>query len=143
MPLSLAFKVFAEKPVFSLMRLSLYATSHFFLASFRILSLFLTFTILIIMFLVEYPFGFILFGTLWLPEPGLSYPRFQKFVATIPSNNFSDPFSLFFFWNPSNINVIPFAISSNVQGSVSLFCMFFFHFAALPGLALLLYLPTY
>ena len=51
--------------------------------------------------------------------------------------------SLFFSCNSSNINVIPFTVSSNVQERVSLFCKFFFHFAALPGWALLLYLPTY
>lgn len=36
--------------------------------------------------------------------------------------------SLFFFCSPSNINVIPFAVFSNVQGKVSLFCRFFFSF---------------
>ena len=56
--------------------------------------------------------------------------KFYFQVGVSPASTSNPVFSpsLFFFWNPSNINVIPFAISSNVQGSVSLFYMFFFSF---------------
>ena len=47
-------------------------------------------------------------------------PIFLQIIFLAPS------LSLFFFCSPSNINAIPFAVSSNVQGKVCLFCKFFF-----------------
>lgn len=73
------------------------------------------------------------FHLIWnsLPSLGLSF-------LTLSSKSFQPIFlqiiflalslSLFFFCSTSNINAIPFAVSSNAQGKLSLFCKFFFLF---------------
>ena len=82
-------KISAEKFPGALRRFRLY-TSYFFLDDFRILSLSLTFAILIIICLVMCLFGFILFGTSWASciWMSVSFLRLGKFSATISLNNF-------------------------------------------------------
>ena len=68
----LACQVAAEKSADSLMEVPLYITSCFSLAAFKILSLSLTFDILIVMCLDVHVFGFILFGSLCVPWTWMS-----------------------------------------------------------------------
>ena len=74
------------------------------LPALNILSLFLTFAILITVYIGVDLFGLILFGTLfaswtWM---AVSFSRLGKFSAVIFSNMFSNPFlSLFSSWNSS------------------------------------------
>ena len=90
MLLSLAYKVSAKKSADSLMGVPCFS-----LPDFKILSLSLTFVILIMICLGVDHFGFIFFGTLcasltWI---SVSIPRLGKFSAIILSNTFL-PFSL-------------------------------------------------
>ena len=52
-------------------------------------------------------FGFILFGTLFLSEPGFLFPlpAYLKFLAIISSYKVSSPFSLISFLGPYNANI--------------------------------------
>ena len=78
------------------MGIPVYVTSCFSLATFKILSLFLIFVILITMCLGVDPFEFILFGTLCasLTCMSASFSRLRKFSAIISSNKLSASFSL-------------------------------------------------
>ena len=68
----------------------------FFLAAFNICSLSLIFVNLINMCLGVFHFGFILFGTLWVPWTwvAISFPILGKFSTIISSGIFSWPFFL-------------------------------------------------
>ena len=107
----------------------LYVICCFSLAAFNIFSLNLIFDSLINMCLRVFLLGFIL-GTLcaswtWV---AISLPMLGKFSTIIPSNIFSGPFSLFFFfWDPYNLiagvfNFVP-EVSETVLNS---FHSFFF-----------------
>ena len=90
----LACKVFDKKSADSPLGSPLYVTFCFFLSAFKIISLFLSFNILIIMCHDLHLLGFILFGTVcaswtWM---SISFPRLGYFSAITSSNNFSAPF---------------------------------------------------
>ena len=95
----------------------------FFFAAFRILSLSLTSTVLIVICLGVGLLGFILFGTLHASCTWISVSfKFWKFLATVSSYTFSILFSLFSFWNPYNANVGMFDVISEI----SYIALFFF-----------------
>ena len=73
MPLPLACRVSPEKSAYRLMGVPLYVTSCFYLDAFNVVSLSLSFDILIIMCLDVGLFGFLLFGTLGLLELDVSF----------------------------------------------------------------------
>ena len=79
-----------------------------FLAAFKILSLCLTFNILIILCLGVEFFEFIFFGTLLASRVWMSV-LFHKFQPLFLQINFL-VLSLFSFWGPYNVNLIPFDI---------------------------------
>ena len=62
-------------------------------------SLCLTFTIFVIICFGKVLFGFILLGTFYASCIWIFAFRFEQFSAMISSHTFSNPFSLFFFWN--------------------------------------------
>ena len=51
-------------------------------------------------------FGFILFGTLGFLDLEVSFPPQTREFSSHYFSNFSDPFSLFSFWDPCKVNVI-------------------------------------
>ena len=106
MPLFFGLKVSAEKSADSLMRILFYMTLSFPMFAFIILSLYLSFDILITICVSVGLFGFIMFGPLcasyiWI---SVSFLRFGKFSATTPSNRFLI-LSLSSFWCPYIVNV--------------------------------------
>ena len=89
-------KVSAEESAASLKGVLLYITSYFSLPAFNVLSLSLSFDILIIMCLGVGLFGFLLCGTVWASWiwMSVSFPRFKKFSVIISSHKISAPLSL-------------------------------------------------
>lgn len=78
----------------------------FSVAAFKILSLSLTFVILIRAYIGINVFGFILFGILCFLDVDIcSFSRLGKLSVIISSNKLFYPFlSLFSFWDPHNVN---------------------------------------
>ena len=95
----LVYKISAEKSAVSLMGVPLYITSCFCLTAFNILSLSLTFDILILVCLGVSFSKFIWFATLWVYwiQMSVSFTRYGKFSPIISSNKISAPFSLYSF----------------------------------------------
>ena len=117
MPFPLACRVSVEKSADSLMGVPWYFICRFSFLAFNILSLFLIFFSLITMCLSAFLLGFILPETLcasWTWST-ISSPMLGKFLAIISSNIFSDLFSLFFFWDPYNVNVGAFTVVPEVS----------------------------
>ena len=107
-------KVSAEKSADSLMRILLY--DSFPLFAFIILSLYLSFAILIMIYVSVGLFGFVIFWPLCVSYIGISvsFLRFGKFSATTPSNRFLI-LSLSSFWCPYIENVGMFNVISETS----------------------------
>ena len=141
----MACKVSAEKSLIDLWGLPCTWLFIFLLLVFRILSLSLTFAILIIVRLGVDIFGFISFGALcvsctWISA---SFFRFRMFPAIISSNTFSTPFSLS---SPSRTPIMQMIVclmKSQRSLKLSSFLKFVFLFTVLIGWFPLFYLADH
>ena len=98
----LACKIFYEKSIDSLIGVSLYMTSHFSLASFKILSLFLTYENLIIIYFVDGLFVFSL----------LEFFGIHGFGCSSTSPDLGNLLSLFFKTNFLTLSVFLLRLNS-------------------------------
>ena len=135
-------KVSAEKSADSLMRILFYMTLSFPLFAFIILSLYLSFGILIMICVSVGLFGFIMFGPLcasyiWI---SVSFLRFGKFSATTPSNRFLILSRSLFLLVSLHCECL--MLSQKLLKMFPLFKLIFL-FAVLIGWFLLFYLPDH
>ena len=140
----LACKVYFEKSADSLMGTPLQVIVSFSLAAFKILSLSLTFGILIMMCLGVVLFVSILFGILWASWTcvSITLPNSESFLSLFVQISFQFLALLFSFWHPYDLNVGTFEVVPEDIYAIIILKKFFFSSCCSDWLFSLPYVPN-